>query len=136
MDLIYEYLDIRAFKTTPFNPSCNGQSERNVQKSKNMIKAHVDEEQSDWDLHLHKFAYAYNSVIHESTKQTTFKMMFGRKPKLPIDIIFPNVKDIISEKTIDPVSEDSENLGETTILYEQTSTNIPQEAQQYMKALK
>ena len=92
MELIYEYLDIRAFKTTAFHPSGNGLSERNVQTTKNMIKAHVDEEQGDWDLHLNKFAYAYNSAIQESTKQTPFEMMFGRKPKIPIDIILPNEK--------------------------------------------
>ena len=34
LDIINEYLDIRAFQTTTFHPSCNGQIERNVQTSK------------------------------------------------------------------------------------------------------
>ena len=51
LDLVYEYLDIRGLKTTPFNPRCNGLSEKSVQTSKNMMKVHVNDEQSDWDEH-------------------------------------------------------------------------------------
>ena len=136
MELIYEYLDIRAFKTTAFHPSGNGLSERNVQTTKNMIKAHVDEEQGDWDLHLNKFAYAYNSAIQESTKQTPFEMMFGRKPKIPMDIVLPNHNGVDNQVNERQPEQDNENLGEVTILEEQTSTNIPQEASQYLEQLK
>ena len=74
MELIYEYLDIRAFKTTEFHSSGNGLSERNIKTIKNMIKAYVNEEHGDCDIHLNQFAYAYNSAIKESTEQT-FEMI-------------------------------------------------------------
>lgn len=30
LDLVYEYLDIKRLKTTPFHPQCDGQSEKTV----------------------------------------------------------------------------------------------------------
>ena len=42
LEAVYEYLDINGLKTTPFNPRCNGQSERTVQTAKGMIRSHVD----------------------------------------------------------------------------------------------
>ena len=139
LDLVYEYLDIRGLKTTPFNPRCNGLSEKSVQTSKNMIKAHVNDEQSDWDEHLVKFTYAYNTSVQETTKQTPFEMMFGRKPKLPIDIatfyILPNVE-IPREINSEEHNQSDHDVGEVTILNNQERIKIPEEAQSYLDKLK
>lgn len=53
-----------------------------------MIKCFVDENQADWDLHLNKLTFAYNSSVHEGTRQTPFELMFGIKPRIPCDIAF------------------------------------------------
>ena len=50
LEAVYEYLDINGLKTTPFHPQCNGQSEKTVQTTKAMIRAHVDENQENWDI--------------------------------------------------------------------------------------
>ncbi|CAF1078247.1 unnamed protein product [Brachionus calyciflorus] len=50
LDLVYDHLDIKRLKTTPFHPQCDGQSERTVQTLKNMIKCYVDENQESWYL--------------------------------------------------------------------------------------
>ena len=42
MEIIYDMLDVRKFKTTPFHPQCDGQSERTIQTLKMMIKEYVD----------------------------------------------------------------------------------------------
>jgi hypothetical protein len=83
-------LDIQGLKTTAFHPECNGQSERTVQTTKHMIKIHIEDDQDNWDLILDKIAFAYNTSTHESTKQTPFEVQFGRRPKIPIDILLPN----------------------------------------------
>ena len=90
LELVYEYLDIQKLKTTPYHPQCDGQSERSIRTLKKMISAFVDVDQMTWDIHLEKFAFAYNTSVHAVTKQTPFELMFGRKPRLPIDIIIPN----------------------------------------------
>ena len=55
-----------------------------------MIAAYVDVEQLEWDLHLNKLAYAYNTSQHATTGFTPFEIQFGRKPKMPLDLIIEN----------------------------------------------
>ena len=31
---------------------------------------------------------AYRSSVHETTKETSFKLMFGREVRLPVDVMF------------------------------------------------
>jgi len=52
-----------------------------------MITAYVDQtRQDDWDEYL-----PYNTGVHCTTKFSSFEAMFGRTPKLPIDLLFPQV---------------------------------------------
>ena len=80
---------MRKLKTTPFHPQCDIQSEITVKTVKKMIATFVDDEQMSWDLNLNKLAYAFNTIKHSSTGQTPFEMMFGRRSKIPIDLIIP-----------------------------------------------
>ena len=92
LEAVYEHLDINGLRTTPFHPQCNGQSEKTVQTTKAMIRPHVDENQTNWDLMLNKIAFAYNTSVHLTTKTTPFELQFGRKPMIPIDILIPNIE--------------------------------------------
>ena len=38
---------------------------------------------------LSPLAFAYNTAIHATTGMQSFQMLYGRKPWLPIDLIFP-----------------------------------------------
>jgi hypothetical protein len=138
LDLVYEYLDIRRLKTTPFHPQCDGQSERTVQTLKNMIKAHVDCDQMTWDLNLKKFAFAYNTAVHMATRQTPFEMMFGRRPRIPIDIIIPNVEHLERAPILEQYKITNE-LGEITVLEDVNNVceaNLPAVASNYLRELK
>ena len=66
-------------------------SERAIQTTKRMIAAYVNENQDNWDINLPQFMYAYNSGVHGTTNCTPFETMFGRPPKLPIDLLYPQV---------------------------------------------
>jgi hypothetical protein len=57
-----------------------------------MIRAHIDENQSNWDLILNKIAFAYNTSVHETTEATPFELQFCRKPTIQIDILLPNTE--------------------------------------------
>jgi hypothetical protein len=89
IDLIYDYFDIKRLKTTPFHPAGNGLSERAVGTVKTMIKAFISDDQKNWDTYLNELSFAYNSAVHSSTKMTPFELMFGRRPKVPLDLFVP-----------------------------------------------
>ena len=44
--------------------------------------------QNDWELKLEKLSFAYNTAVHATTKCSPFELMFGRIPKLPIDLVY------------------------------------------------
>ena len=53
-----------------------------------MLGTLSEEEKSDWKSHLRCMTHAYNCTKHASTTYPPYHVMFGRHPKLPIDIEF------------------------------------------------
>ncbi len=48
--------------------------------------AMVNEDHNDWDEHLGSILSGYRSSKQKSTKVSLFVMMYGCKPRLPIEI--------------------------------------------------
>ena len=99
-DLIRELCKIAGVKkvhTTPYHPQGNGQCERFNSTLCNMLGTLSEEEKSDWKSHLGCMIHAYNCTKHASTTYSPYYLMFGRHPRLPIDIEFglnkPNCSD-------------------------------------------
>ena len=53
-----------------------------------MLGTLCDEEKSDWKSHLGCMTHAYNCTKHVSTTYSPYHLMFGRHPRLPIDVEF------------------------------------------------
>ena len=103
-DLIQELCKIAGVKklhTTPYHPQSNGQYERFNSTLCNMLGTLSDEEKSDWKSHLGCMTHAYNCTKHVSTTYSPYYLMFGRHPRLPIDVEFglhkPNCSDNCSK---------------------------------------
>ena len=86
-----ELLDIHKIRSTPFHPQADGFSEALVKIRKNMIPNYVKQQGTDWDLHLDKLDYAINSAVHSTTKFTPFHLMFGRDPRIPLDLFYKSI---------------------------------------------
>ena len=103
-DLIQDLCKIAGVKklhTTPYHPQSNGQCERFNSTLCNMLGTLSDEEKSDWKSHLGCMTHAYNCTKHASTTYSPYYLMFGRHPRLPIDVAFglhkPNCSDNCSK---------------------------------------
>ena len=90
-------------KTTmmPYHPQENGQIEQALQTLGNMIGNMEDEHKKQWPKHLAKFTHAYNSTRSAITGLSPHFLMFGQRPRLPIDFLFPSHEVMGKMKPID-----------------------------------
>ena len=90
-DLIKELCKIAGVQklhTTPYHPWGNGQCERFNSTLCNMLGTLSEEEKSDWKSYLGCMTHAYNCTKHASTTYSPYYLMFGRHPRLPIEVEF------------------------------------------------
>jgi len=86
---ICKLLGIDKTRTTPYNPSSNGEVERLNRSILTMLKAFTDQKLcADWDEYLPFVLSAYRNSRQESTKMTPNRMMLNREVDMPLDLIY------------------------------------------------
>lgn len=93
-NLISELLRVSCVKkshTTPYHPMGNGAVERFNRTLGGMIRALPPGEKHEWPRRLQTLTFMYNCTVHETTGFAPFYLMFGRVPRLPIDVMFRSV---------------------------------------------
>ena len=86
MKNLYKLTGIKQTKTTPYHPMGNGLSERFNCTLLSMVGTLTSEKKKVWPKYLPDLVMAYNSATHHSTGYSPYFMMFGRQPRLPVDI--------------------------------------------------
>lgn len=98
-EIIRELCNLTGMKkshTTPYHPQGNAGPERFNRTLLNMLGTLENDQKKDWKRYVNSLVYYYNCTPHETTKFSPYELLFGRKPKLPIDVMFQSVatKDI------------------------------------------
>ena len=94
-------LGVEKICTTPYHPQTNGVAERVHQTLQRMIGKLEPEKRRKWPAHIGSIIIAYNSTRSLVTGYSPYYLMFGHRPWLPIDLLFPTRRMQMLTRTID-----------------------------------
>ena len=89
--LIKELCDLMGIKksrTTPYHAAGNGMTERFNRTLISMLGTLEEDKKKNWKQFLAPLVHAYNCIRRESTGYSPYQLLFGREPRLPVDIAF------------------------------------------------
>lgn len=99
---IAEMLQVAAVEkshTTPYHPMGNETVKKFYRTLGNMIRALPPRAKHKWPQFLRSLTLSYNATVHETTGFVPFLLMFGRIPRLPVDMRFQSV--LMDEQVVD-----------------------------------
>ena len=94
------YLNIKKIRTTPYHPQSNGAVERVHQVLRRMIGKLDNKRCKKWPDHLGTITHAYNSTRSQVTGYSPYFLMMGRRPHLPVDLLFPTSRQLPKTKGV------------------------------------
>nr|GEY51047.1 putative reverse transcriptase domain-containing protein [Tanacetum cinerariifolium] len=79
-----EALGTRLDMSTAYHPLTDGQIERTIQTSEDMLRACVLDFGGSWDVHLPLVEFSHTNSYHSSVRCALFEALYGRKGRSPI----------------------------------------------------
>jgi hypothetical protein len=72
--------------STARHPQSDGQSENAIKTLIIALRAFCNDHQDDWDDYVDMLELGFNSAEQASTGRSPFEMLYGTKPRLPVDV--------------------------------------------------
>ena len=84
---------VQKLRTSPYHAQTNGQVERMNQTIIRMICKLEEDRKACWSEHLPELLLAYNATCSTVTGYSPYYLLFGRRPRIPVDYLFPTLHD-------------------------------------------
>ena len=88
-----ELYGVQKLRTSPYHAQTNGQVERMNQMIIRMIGKLEEDKKACWSKHLPELLLAYNTTCSTVTGYSPYYLLFGRRPRIPVDYLFPTLRD-------------------------------------------
>ena len=88
-----ELYGVQKLRTSPYHAQTNGQVERMNQTIICMIGKLEEDRKACWSEHLPELLMAYNATRSAVTGYSPYYLLFGRRPRIPVDYLFPTLLD-------------------------------------------
>ena len=91
-DEMCNLLDMTKLQTMPYHPQMNGQVESSQQTIMEMIGKLREDIKAKWPGHLAEIVHTYNAIQSTVMGYSPHYLMFGCRPRLPVDFYFPTFR--------------------------------------------
>ena len=88
-----ELYRVQKLRTLPYHAQTNGQVEHMNQTIIRMIGKLEEDRKACWSEHLPELLLAYNATCSAVTRYSPYYLLFGRRPRIPVDYLFPTLHD-------------------------------------------
>ena len=88
-----ELYGVQKLRTSPYHAQTNGQVEHMNQTIIRMIGKLEEDRKACWSEHLPELLMAYNATCSAVTGYSPYYLLFGRRPRIPVDHLFPTLHD-------------------------------------------
>ena len=88
-----ELYGVQKLRTLPYHTQTNGQVEHMNQMIIHMIGKLEEDKKACWSEHLPELLLAYNATHSAVTGYSPYYLLFGRRPRIPVDYLFPTLHD-------------------------------------------
>ena len=90
-----ELYGVQKLRTSPYHTQTNGQVECMNQTIIRMIRKLEEDKKACWFEHLPELLLAYNTTCSTVTRYSPYYLLFGRRPRIPVDYLFPTLHDLL-----------------------------------------